>query len=96
MVVTSYKEARRRMTTDQQRPRVEIQGVWLQAIGGGVKVLVQVDGLWVVVIHETILVGEESLVCAPISHVVEPSGILSAYKEERAHREMVDEAHNVR
>ncbi len=49
-----------------------IQGVWLDAHSGRIKVRVEVNGVWLNVIDEP-NVSESH-----ISHIVEPSGILNS------------------
>ena len=48
---------------------IRVGGIWLQGFNGAVKVLAQVEGVWVVVIHE------KNVALSPVSHIVEPSGI---------------------
>jgi len=51
---------------------VAIQGVWLDAHSGRIKVRVEVDGVWRNIL-DLPNIGE-----GHISHIVEPSGILSS------------------
>ncbi len=51
---------------------VAIQGVWLDAHSGRIKVRVEINGVWLNVIDEP-NVGR-----VHISHIVEPSGILNS------------------
>lgn len=55
---------------------VAIQGIWLDASGGRIKVRVEIDGVW----HNVLdlpNIGE-----GHISHIVEPSGILNSPASE--------------
>lgn len=62
--------------TDPARARLQepiaIQGVWLDAHSGRIKVRVEVDGVWLNVIDEA-NVDE-----GHISHIVEPLGIINS------------------
>jgi hypothetical protein len=49
---------------------VEVRGIWLRKIGDQVQVLAEVDNQWRLVIEER--------QDGNFSHIVEPSGILSA------------------
>lgn len=51
---------------------VAIQGVWLDAHSGRIKVRVEVNGVWLNVIDEP------NVSDSHISHIVEPSGILKS------------------
>lgn len=57
--------------TSLQEP-VAIQGVWLDAHSGRIKVRVEVNGVWLNVIDES------NIDRCHISHIVEPSGILNS------------------
>jgi hypothetical protein len=51
---------------------VAIQGVWLDAHSGRIKVRVEIDGVW----HNVI--DEANIGDSHISHIVEPAGILQS------------------
>jgi hypothetical protein len=51
---------------------IAIQGIWLDAHSGRIRVRVEVDGVWLNVIDEA------NIDRGHISHIVEPSGILNS------------------
>lgn len=59
--------------TDWRLSALPVSGVWLRTLGGQMQVLVEIDGVWRLVIDEYAPLREQS-----ISHIVEPSGMLAA------------------
>lgn len=55
---------------------VHVEGVWLRTVGGQVQVLVEIDGQWRLLIQETVAECDGKL--CHISHIIEPTGILTS------------------
>jgi len=55
---------------------ISVTGIWLQGIHGSVKVLAEIAGRWVVVIHE------QDVTVGPTSHIVEASGMAQCSAKE--------------
>ena len=58
------------------RKGVTVTGIWLRTIGGQIKVLAEIDGQFRLLIQETVVECDGRL--TPISHIIEPSGILAS------------------
>ncbi len=59
---------------------VTVDGVWLRTVGSQAQVLIQIDGQWRLVIGETIFTTDGKI--APVSHIVEPSGVMASPADE--------------
>jgi len=60
------------MTTPKPREHISISGLWLRSYDHRLQVLVEMSGVWHVVIDEYVPLSQQA-----ISHIVEPRGIVT-------------------